>query len=221
MGDESNMTKRGSPTERMCAVTRQTRPVDELIRFVLAPDGSVVPDLKRNLPGRGVWITADRVSVEQAEKRKVFGRAFKQDVRLEPGLADRVEDLLEASALGILGLARKAGQVVVGFAKVEAAMKRGEAGVLIHAADASDDGIRKIAAISTARYGHAGGPPVIRSFGSSQMSLALGRANVIHAALLAGRAGESFMARTRVLAGFRAESAATIRDGADEAVAQD
>lgn len=215
------MTKRGEPTERQCAVTRETCPVDEMIRFVLAPDASVVPDLKRVLPGRGVWITATRQAVEQAERKKVFARAFKADVRVEPGLADRVERLLEKAALGALGLIRKAGQMVVGFAKVEAALKRGEAGVLIHASDASEDGIRKLAWISAGRFGQTGGPPVIRSFCSTQLSLALGRANVIHAALLAGRASESFMARERVLAGFRADSAATKSDGADEAVAQD
>lgn len=215
------MAKKGEPTERQCAVTRETRPVDEMIRFVLAPDGGVVPDLKRVLPGRGVWLTANRETVDLAVRKKVFGRAFKADVRVEPGLADMIDGLMEKAALGSLGMIRKAGLMVVGFAKVEAALKRGEAGVLIHASDASDDGIRRIAAISTAKFGRASGPPVIRSFSSTQLSLALGRANVIHAALLAGRASESFMARVRVLAGFRADSAATIRDGADEAVAQD
>ncbi|AXS39006.1 RNA-binding protein [Breoghania sp. L-A4] len=215
------MTKRGESGERQCAVTRETRPVDELIRFVLAPDGSVVPDLKRVLPGRGVWVTATRTAVETAERKKVFGRAFKADAHVAPGLADRIEGLLEKAALGNLGLIRKAGQMVVGFAKVEAALKRGEAGVLIHASDASDDGIRKLAALSAARFGRASGPPVIRSLSSSQLSLALGRANVIHAALLAGRTSESFMARERVLAGFRADSAAATRNGADKAAAQD
>ena len=215
------MAKRDEPTERQCAVTRQTRPVDEMIRFVLAPDGTVAPDLKRVLPGRGVWVTATREAVELAERKKVFGRAFKADARVEPVLADLVEHLLEKAVLGSLGLIRKAGLMVVGFAKVEAALKRGEVGALIHASDASDDGIRKLTGVSVARFGKADGPPVIRSLSSSQLSLALGRANVIHAALLEGRASKSFMARERVLAGFRADSAATKRDGADKAVAQD
>lgn len=213
--------KRGEPVERQCAVTRETRPVEEMIRFVLAPDGSVVPDLKRVLPGRGVWVTATRQAIEVAERKKVFGRAFKADVRVEPGLAGRVEQLLEKAALGSLGLVRKAGQMVVGFAKVEAAVKRGEAVALVHASDAAEDGIRKLVAVVVARFGQADGIPVIRSLGSAQLSLALGRANVIHAALLAGRASESFMARERVLAGFRADTVATRRDDATQAVAQD
>ncbi|MEI2385642.1 RNA-binding protein [Breoghania sp. JC706] len=203
------MPRQSEPTERQCAVTREHRPVDEMIRFVLAPDGTVVADLKRELPGRGVWVTATREAVEMAEKKRIFSRGFKADVRVEPGLAGRVEERLRAQALGALGLARKAGAVITGFAKVEAALKKEELAALIHASDAAEDGIRKLAAIRVARFGPAGGPPVLRSFTSGQMDLALGRANVIHAAILAGRASRSFMACACALDRFRADSAAT------------
>ncbi|PTW63006.1 hypothetical protein C8N35_1011055 [Breoghania corrubedonensis] len=205
------MPRQSEPTERQCAVTREQRPVDEMIRFVLAPDATVVADLKRDLPGRGVWVTATRGAVEAAEKKRVFSRGFKAEARVEPGLADRVEERLRAQALGALGLARKAGAVVTGFSKVESALKKEELAALVHASDAAEDGIRKLAAIRVARFGPAGGPPVLRSFTSGQMDLALGRANVIHAAILAGRASRSFMACACALDRFRADSAANGR----------
>lgn len=222
---EVAVPRQTQPTERQCAVTREVHPVDDLIRFVLAPDGSVVADLKRDLPGRGVWVSATRRAVEAAEKKRVFARGFKADVRVEPGLADRVDERLQAQALGLLGLARKAGQVVTGFAKVEAALKKDDVAALVHAGDAAEDGIRKLAAIRVARFGPAGGPPVFRCFASGQLDLALGRANVIHAALLAGRASESFVKRACALDRFRADSAAigrtTDERQAPSAAAQD
>src|SRR5690606_27696448 len=136
-----------------CALSREVRPVSELVRFVAAPDGSIVPDLKAALPGRGVWITANRAAVETAEKKKVFGRALKAEVRVEPGLADRVDGLMERAALGALSLTRKAGQIVTGFAKVEAALKAEPVIGLIHASDGAEEGLRKLLAIVTARFG--------------------------------------------------------------------
>lgn len=202
------MARASQATERQCALTREVRPVDEMIRFVLAPDGSVVADLKRELPGRGVWVTGTRAAVEAAEKKRVFSRGFKADVRIEPGLAERVEERLVTMALGSFGLARKAGGLVTGFSKVEAALKKDDIAALVHASDAAEDGIRKLAAIRVARFGPADGPPVLRLFTSGQMDLALGRANVIHAAILAGRASRSFMACACALDRFRADSAA-------------
>ena len=103
------MPGRNAPTERTCVVTRQTLPVDALIRFVVAPDGTVVPDLRRRLPGRGVWVTADADHVAKAERKGLLARAFDGPARVEPGLAERVEKLLLAAAIGALSLARKAG----------------------------------------------------------------------------------------------------------------
>src|SRR5579871_5287276 len=105
-------------TERLCIATRQVRPVGALIRFVIGPDGAVVPDLKRRLPGRGVWVTARRQAVAEAVRRRLFGRGLKAEVRVSPELPDAVERLLEQSALNALSIARKAGLVVHGFAKV-------------------------------------------------------------------------------------------------------
>ena len=204
------MPRKNEPTERQCAVTREVQPVGSLIRFVLGPDGQVVPDLKRVLPGRGVWVTATRESVAAAERnrKKVFGRGFKSEALVEPGLADRVDALLERAALQALSMTRKAGELVTGFAKVEAALRRDAVVGLIHASDAAGDGVRKLAAVATGREELANGCQIVRLFDSTQLDLALGRSNVIHAALLAGHASENFLARVRDLERFRRYSTA-------------
>ena len=208
------MPRKNEPTERMCAVSRETRPIAELIRFVVDPDGKVVPDLKRNLPGRGVWVTLSRPMLETALKRKVFARAFEGPVEVDPGLPDLVDRLLQEATLGTLGLARKAGSVVLGFAKVEAAIGRDTLAAVVHASEAGDDGVQKLAAAMSRRSrgmaamqsgptGEKSGLPVVRSFSGAQLDLALGRSNVIHAALLAGRASEIFLERFSSLERYR------------------
>jgi predicted RNA-binding protein YlxR (DUF448 family) len=197
-------------TERLCIATRQVRPVGALIRFVVGPDGAVVPDLKRRLPGRGVWITAQRRVVAEAVRRRLFGRAFKAEVRVSAELPGELERLLEQSALNALSIARKAGLVIQGFAKVEAAIASGgPVAALIRARDGGEDGGRKLAAAFSRRSedgeeGRAEGK-IVKAFTSSQLDLALGRLNVVHAALLAGRASEPFLVRWRFLEDFRAE----------------
>jgi predicted RNA-binding protein YlxR (DUF448 family) len=199
-----------SATMRMCAVSREVRPVDELIRFVLSPEGAVVPDLKRKLPGRGLWITASRARVAEAVRRNQFSRGFKRDVRAAQTLASDTESLLVKSAVEALAMAAKAGQVVSGFAKVEDTLNGGQArsGVLalIHASDGAADGIRKLDAIVRQRAGNHGESrafPVVTALTSAELDLALGRANVIHAALLAGPAGKTFLSRSQILVRYR------------------
>ena len=130
--------------ERTCIVTRKSGAPDDLIRFVVGPDSALVPDLKRNLPGRGCWVTADRLHVERAAAKKLFARALKAEVQVPADLGDMVDRLLARAALGSLGLARKAGAVALGAGKVEAAVRSGEALAVLHAAEASADGVRKI-----------------------------------------------------------------------------
>ena len=201
------MPGRHAPTERTCVVTRQTLPVEDLIRFVLAPDGTVVPDLRRRLPGRGVWVTADADHVAVAERKGQLSRAFDGPGRVEPGLAERVERLLLAAATGALALARKAGAVVGGYGKVEAALARDAVVGLIHAAEAGADGAAKLDSMARRRFGE-GGLPVIRLLGADDLDLAFGRTNVIHAALLAGPASTNLLARIRDLDRFRGNRAA-------------
>jgi uncharacterized protein len=192
-----------SATSRLCVATRTVRPVGELIRFVAGPEG-LVPDLKRRLPGRGVWVTARRVDVEAAVKRHAFQKSLRAEMRVPIGLADVVDGLLERTALDALSIAHKASSVVMGFMKVEGAIADRPVVALLHARDAGPDGARKLAA-ALARRGEAVGPTeIVTSFTSAQLDLALGRLNVVHAALLAGRAGETFLARWQILERFRA-----------------
>ena len=192
--------------ERLCVATRTVRPVADLIRFVVGPDGEAVPDLKNKLPGRGVWVTATQDALRDAIKRKVFARGFKRNVRLPPDLPGRTERLLERSVLDALAMAGKASLVVAGFGKVEAALRRGEVIALLHAAEASEDGVRKLAGLL--RRQEAEDPvPVIGVLTTAQLDLALGRANVVHAALLDGPASDTFLARLRRLERFRTGNA--------------
>jgi predicted RNA-binding protein YlxR (DUF448 family) len=180
-------------------------PNEKLIRFVLDPEGQVVPDLRHRLPGRGVWVTARAEMVALAEKKRLFSRGFKEEVKVEPGLAGRVERLLEDSALHAVSFARKAGEIVTGFAKVETAIARDAVVGIVQAKEAGEDGRAKIEAALKRRFGRSGAVPILRMFPSEQLDLALGRSNVIHAALLAGRASENVLERVAALACFLGE----------------
>src|ERR1700738_829229 len=137
-----------SATVRMCAVTRQVRPIDELIRFVVFPQGEVIPDLKRKLPGRGLWVSASRQTVAEAGRRSQFSKGFKRDVHVAPTLATDTEALLVRGVIEALAMAAKAGQVISGFSKVEDALEQRKAEALIHASDGAVDGIRKLDALA-------------------------------------------------------------------------
>jgi len=191
---------------RMCAVTRQVAPIDELIRFVVAPTGEVIADLKRKLPGRGLWVSASHKAVAESVRRHQFGKGFKRDVKVSPTLAADTEKLLIRSAIEALAMAAKAGQAVSGFTKVESALAQRQAVALIHAADGAADGIRKLDAIARQNAGNSADSPefpVVDVLTSEQLDLALGRSNVIHAALLAGAASKTFLSRSQILVRYR------------------
>src|SRR5580693_4487703 len=135
---------RAQELERMCVATRTVRPVADMIRFVIGPDGEAVPDLKRKLPGRGVWVTATQDALADAIKRKALVRGFKREVRLPADLVARTEQLLERAVLDALAMAGKAGLVATGFAKVETALRQHAVVALLHATEASPDGVRKL-----------------------------------------------------------------------------
>ena len=196
------MPRKNESTERTCIVTREAKPIAALIRFVIAPDGNVVADLRRRLPGRGVWVTAKSGLVETAERKHLFNRGFGEAVKVEPGLAGRVAAQLTAAAESALSLARKAGSAVAGFGKVETALGRGEVVALIHARQAASDGVAKLSGAAK-RAGIT--PEIISVFNVEQLDLAFGRANVIHAALLAGPASDNVLARVRALTAFLGE----------------
>lgn len=182
--------------ERTCIVTRAAQPPAGLIRFVLGPDHQVVPDLKHKLPGRGVWITARADMVEEAIKRRLFSRAFKTDARASETLAEDIGRILREDLRQGLSLANKAGAVITGFQKVESAVTDKPIVALIHAAEAAEDGRRKIANQLRKRLGDAiSSFPVIQELSNDELDLALGRSNVIHAALVAGAGSDGFLNR--------------------------
>jgi predicted RNA-binding protein YlxR (DUF448 family) len=186
-----------------------------MLRFVVGPDGDVVPDLKRNLPGRGVWVTAEAGHVAEAVKRQLFAKAFKDKVRASASLPEEIDRLLEQQALQALSMCNKAGLVTAGSAKVEKFLGSSPVAALVHASDGGADGIRKMGQVLTRLKGEAAASvPRITLFASSQLDLALGRSNVIHAALKSGAASEAFLERCRRLAHYRCGAAGeTLPDG--------
>ncbi|MDQ8699501.1 RNA-binding protein [Hyphomicrobium sp. LHD-15] len=191
-------------TQRLCAATREALNPDELIRFVADPSGEIVPDLARRLPGRGVWIKASKPVVERAIKANVFAKSLKRNVRAAPELPERLDQLMEKRVIEALALANKAGLVTGGFQQVDELIESGGVTVLVQAADAADGGrdrlARKFAAVAAARGRNA---PLVTSLSTEQMSLAMGRSNVVHAALIHGGAAERFLYEAERLKRYR------------------
>jgi hypothetical protein len=199
--------------ERTCIVTREVHPPAEMIRFVLGPDDQVIPDLKHKLPGRGAWVTARAEMIETAVKRRLFTRAFKTEAKAPATLAKDIDAWLLADLRQSLALANKAGAVVTGFTKVEAAIAAQKPlAALVHAAEAAEDGRRKLAGALRKRFGEAiSGFPVIAVLPSAELDLALGRPHVIHAGLVAGAGSDGFLMRWYRLRAYRGAT------GADQA----
>lgn len=166
--------------ERMCIVTRQVMDEADLLRFVRAPDGTVVPDLLRKLPGRGVWVCLSRANVAEAIKRQAFARGFGEACQAATEMPDQVGKLLRGQAISHLSLARKAGQAVQGAVKVDEALRRGPVRLLLHAAEAAADGRQKLDRLAQKET------LICNLLHGAEMDLAFGRANVIHAAIAAG-----------------------------------
>jgi predicted RNA-binding protein YlxR (DUF448 family) len=189
---------------RTCVVTRRELPPADLIRFVAAPDGAVVPDVACRLPGRGVWVSLDREAVAKAVATRAFNRGLKREVTAPADLPLVVERLLQERARAALSIANKAGQVLAGFSKVDGAILAGTALGLVHACDASADGIEKLDRRFTAMCRDLDRPPkIVRCFTIEQMSLALGRLNVVHAALMVGGAAQGFLVEAERLERYR------------------
>lgn len=177
--------------ERMCIVTRQVMDEAQLIRFVRGPDGSVVPDINRKLPGRGVWVTLSRGRVAEAVKRRAFARGLGEGSAAREDLPEQIGGLLRKAALAYISLAKKAGEAVAGAVKVEEMLAAGRARLVIHAIEAAQNGRQKIDALS--------GPGVetLGFFTSNDLDLAFGRTNVIHAAVAKGGLAEKLLQATR------------------------
>ena len=192
-----------SGSERTCIVSGAKGAPETMLRFALAADGSVVPDIRCKLPGRGVWTRLSSEAVRAADKR-AFSRAFRAEAEASATLAATVDALLERDALQSLSMANKAGLVVAGAFKVDSAIENGDVAALVQASDGASDGAQKRARALRARFGDTYGTiPWIYLFSSSQLGLALGKANVIHAALKSGSATSAFIARSDRLRRYR------------------
>lgn len=182
---------------RRCLVTGAVRPKAELIRFVLDPKGNVVPDIAGKLPGRGLWLTAQRDILATAASKRVFARAAKASAVVPDGLEDRVETLLAQRCVEILGLARRAGLAVAGFVRVKAALTAGKVAVLVEAMDAAADGQEKLTVL-------APGLPQVSCLSARELAAAFGREHAVHVGLGKGRLAALFIEEARRLSGFRA-----------------
>jgi uncharacterized protein len=188
--------------ERRCIATGESFPEARLIRFALAPDGAVTPDVAAKLPGRGAWVCAERAHVELARRKNAFARAFKAEAKASDDLAARTEALLERRCLDLLGLTRRAGALALGATQVEAAIRSRPALALIEAADGAEDGREKLMALHLGLWGAP--PRTTGCFSAADLGVALGRERVIHACLLQERLALAWAVEIGRLAGFRA-----------------
>ena len=193
-GERSSAAKAGGATRR-CIVSRQPRPRFGLIRFVLDPDRQVVPDLAETLPGRGLWVSADRDILAKACKANTFAKAARGPAKVPDDLPETVETLLRQRCLRWLGQARGAGQVQSGFFQVREALARDRVAVLIEALDGAENGKAKLA-------GPARGLPLVDWFTADELGEALGREHLVHLALAPGKLSERFLADALRYAGL-------------------
>ena len=193
--------RRAAEDQRRCVATGESRQRDDLIRFVVAPDSSVVPDLDGRLPGRGLWLTPDRALLEKTRLTQVFSRAAKASVTVAPDLADRLERMLAQRCIDYLGLARRAGQAVVGYEQVRAFLRErgGGAGALVAARDGAAGGRDKIRHLAPKA-------PLVTVLDSAELGAAFGTGAVVHVALADGRLAREFLQAARRLTGFRASA---------------
>ncbi len=189
--------------ERRCIATGAVRPRAALIRFVIAPDGTVTPDVDARLPGRGIWVSAERAALDRAIKRKLFARAARQNVQVPENLPVLVDDLLRRRVLDTLSLARKGGLAVAGFEKVRDLAQRGDMAVLLQAADGSTRGKTKL-------QPPPGDGAFIGHLSASELGLAFGRERVIHSALRAGGLTTRVVEEAARLAALRGQNGASV-----------
>jgi hypothetical protein len=202
-GGRKRAAEDAEESRRRCIATGAERPKSALIRFVVAPDGMVVPDLAGKLPGRGMWVSADRAALARAVQRKLFPRAAKGAVTVPEGLIDAVEAGLARRVTDLISLARKAGEAVTGYEKVRAWINEGRASALIQAADGSERGKTKLRL-------PAGEGPTIGCLTAGELGLSFGRERAIHAALGGGGLTERIVEDAGRLSGLRASIGASV-----------
>ena len=190
---------------RRCLVSGESRPVERMIRFVIGPDGSVVPDLEARLPGRGMWLSAERDVVNKALAKNHFARAARRAVTAPGDLAERIESLLARRCVELLGLARRAAQIVAGYDQVRASLAQGDGGLLLEASDGSADGRDKLLAVAPRIA-------VIDVLSSDELGAAMGRDRFVHVLVAPGRLADRLRHEAGRLAGFRTKVAGPVSE---------
>lgn len=188
--------KKQDVSERRCIVTGEAQPKAGLIRFVVGPENQIVPDLLEKLPGRGIWVSADREALEKAIKKGLFARSAKQAVTVPDGLIDDIETGLARRVVDLISLARKASRAVTGYEKVKSWLMSERARVLIQASDGSGRGKSKLRSPE-------GEGAFIGILTANELGLAFGRENVIHGALAAGGLTQRVVEEAAKLKGLR------------------
>jgi predicted RNA-binding protein YlxR (DUF448 family) len=189
-------TKRNNDPERKCISLGSSHPKEELIRFVLSPDGVVTPDLSEKLPGRGLWVSSSRETLADAIDKNLFSRAAKAQAKVPDGLFDLVEKLLVKRVIETISLARRGGEVVSGFEVVKGALISGRARILIQASDGSERQLGKLRSPE-------GKNVYFNCLTQAELGLAFGRDYAIHAALTGGGLTKRVRAEATRLAGIR------------------
>lgn len=185
---------------RQCAVTRERLAQTEMVRYARAPDGSVAPDVAAQLPGRGVWISANRATLETAMAKGTFSKGFKAQSKADEALPDLVEALLVKRLQGVLGMAKKAGKVVLGYDQVRASLQKRRPGILLEAGDGAEDGRNKVYFLAKALYENV---KVSGGLSSAELGMAFGRSGVVHGLLEAGAFSKRWWGDYQRLIGFR------------------
>lgn len=186
---------------RLCLATRERLPASQMVRFVLAPDETVVPDIKNNLPGRGAWVRADRDALESLVSRKGgFSRAFKKQVTNPEGIVDQVDRLLLERCQATLGLAKRSGALILGFDQVRGELELRKPGWIIAAGDGAMDGRRKVASLAIAMYDRV---RIAAGLNGDELGMALGRDHVVHGLIKTGRFTDEWTRDYRKLYTFR------------------
>jgi predicted RNA-binding protein YlxR (DUF448 family) len=192
----------GKGRSRRCAATGDCLPDDQLIRFAVSPDGVIAPDIAAKLPGRGVWVRADRASIDTAARRGGFARSLKRAVEAPSDLSATTERLLARRCLDFIGLAQRAGGLAVGGLQVESAIRQAPPHWLIEASDGASDGRKKLARLHFGLWGCE--PNLAGCFESAELGVALGREPVVHLAVLDESMARRLSLDIGRLAGFRA-----------------
>ncbi|VAV86841.1 COG2740: Predicted nucleic-acid-binding protein implicated in transcription termination / Ribosomal protein L7Ae family protein YlxQ [hydrothermal vent metagenome] len=185
--------------ERTCIVSGKVLPQTELIRFVAGPDDQLFVDIRAKAPGRGVWVSATQDSLQQAIKRKGFARGLKTNVQVPPDLIDQVQAQLSEHCLGLMGMARKSGQLVNGFEKVRSAIRSEKPGWLIEAKDGAADGRHKVLALCKGMWEEV---PLVGCFDATALGSALGNDAAGHVLMRTGAIATQLGLQLHRLSGF-------------------